>query len=176
MYVCILQYLVLCCVYLRHIYRKTQKNENFLKTQQKLKKSKKKNNWQKLTITTCLLRDSNPNYHCLKITSCRWCPAPRMRFFTAITHFKSSRYFVSLCIYISSKVCYYVVCTWAICMYISSKVCYYVVCTWAICMYISSKVCYYVVCTWAICMYISSKVCYYVVCTWTICMYISSKF
>ena len=24
------------------------------------------------TITTCLLRDSNPNYQCLKITSCRW--------------------------------------------------------------------------------------------------------
>ena len=71
----------------------TQKNGNFWKTQQKLKKSKKKKcidrNW---TITTCLLRDSNPNYQCLKITSCRWHPPPRMHSFTATTHFKSSRF------------------------------------------------------------------------------------
>ena len=52
-----------------------------------------------LTITTCLLRDSNPNYQCLKITSCRWHPPPRMHSFTATTHFKSSRSFVSPCVY-----------------------------------------------------------------------------
>ena len=55
-------------------------------------------NW---TITTWLLRDSNPNYQCLKITSCRWRPPPRMHSFTATTHFKSSRSFVSLCTIIS---------------------------------------------------------------------------
>ena len=52
-------------------------------------------NW---TITTCLLRDSNPNYQCLKITSCRWRPPPCMHSFTATTHFKSSRSFVSPCV------------------------------------------------------------------------------
>ena len=52
-------------------------------------------NW---AITTCLLRDSNPNYQCLKITSCRWRPPPRMHSFTATTHFKSSRSFVSPCV------------------------------------------------------------------------------
>ena len=46
-------------------------------------------NW---TITTCLLRASNPNYQCLKITSCRWRPPPSMHSFTATTHFKSSRF------------------------------------------------------------------------------------
>ena len=65
----------------------TQKNGNFWKTQQKLKKSKKKKfidrNW---TITTCLLRDSNPNYQCLKITSFRWRPPPRMHSFTATAY------------------------------------------------------------------------------------------
>ena len=49
-------------------------------------------NW---TITTCLLSNSNPNYQCLKITSCRWRPPPRMHSFTATTHFKSSHSFVS---------------------------------------------------------------------------------
>ena len=49
-------------------------------------------NW---TITTCLLRDSNPHCQCLKITSCRWRPPPSMHSFTATTHFKSSRSFVS---------------------------------------------------------------------------------
>jgi hypothetical protein len=52
-------------------------------------------NW---TITTCLLRDSNPDYQCLKITSCRWRPPPRMHSYTATMHFKSSRSFVSLCV------------------------------------------------------------------------------
>ena len=44
-------------------------------------------NW---TITTCLLRDSNPNYQCLKIMSCQWRPPPRMHSFTATTHFCSA--------------------------------------------------------------------------------------
>ena len=35
-------------------------------------------NW---TITICLLRDSNPNYRYLKITSCRWRPPVRMHSF-----------------------------------------------------------------------------------------------
>ena len=52
-------------------------------------------NW---TITTCLLRDSNPYYLCLKITSCRWRPPPRVHSFIATTHFKSSRSFVSPCV------------------------------------------------------------------------------
>ena len=52
-------------------------------------------NWN---ITTRLLRDSNPNYQCLKITSCRWCRPPRMHSFTATTHFESSRSFVSPCV------------------------------------------------------------------------------
>ena len=52
-------------------------------------------NW---TIKTCLLRDSNPNYQCLKITSCRGHPPPHMHSFTPTTHFKSSRSFVSLCV------------------------------------------------------------------------------
>ena len=62
------------------------------------------------TITTCPLRDSNPNYQCLKITSCRWRPPPRMHSFIATTHFKSSRSFVSprvccmLCIMRQSRI------------------------------------------------------------------------
>ena len=42
-------------------------------------------NW---TITTCLLRDSNPYYQCLKITYCRWRRPTRMHSFTATTLFK----------------------------------------------------------------------------------------
>ena len=52
-------------------------------------------NW---TITTCLLKDSNPNDQCLKIMSCRWRPPPCMHSFTVTTHFKSSRSFVSPCV------------------------------------------------------------------------------
>ena len=73
-------------------YSLTQKNGNFWKTQQKLKKSNKKNfidrNW---TITTCLLRDSNPNYQCLKITSCRWCTPLRMHSFNLLLRFPIAR-------------------------------------------------------------------------------------
>ena len=93
---------------IQSIYRLTQKNGNFWKTQQKLKESKQKKcidrNW---TITTCLLKDSNPNDQCLKITSCRWRRPPRMHSFTATTHFKSSRFFVSpyMCNGLTSKYC-----------------------------------------------------------------------
>ena len=81
------------------LYRVTQKNGNYWKTQQKLKKSKKKKFIDRnLTITTCLLRDSNPDYQCLKITSCRCRHPPRMHSFTATTHFKSSRSFESPCV------------------------------------------------------------------------------
>ena len=74
-----------------------KKTGTFWKTQQKLKKLKKNidRNWN---IRTCLLRDSNPNYQCLKIMSCRWSPPPRMHSFTATRHFKSSRSFVSPCV------------------------------------------------------------------------------
>ena len=54
------------CVFKRTGWHK--KNGNFWKTQQKLKKIQEKiiidRNW---TIKTCLLRDSNPNYQCLKL-------------------------------------------------------------------------------------------------------------
>ena len=52
-------------------------------SQRPVKKKFIDRNW---TITTCLLRDSNPNYQCLKITSCRWRPPPRMHSFTATMH------------------------------------------------------------------------------------------
>ena len=80
------------------IYRMTQKKRELLKNPTKIEEIQEKKcidrNW---TITTCLLRDSNPNYQCLKITSCRRRPPPRMHSFTATTHFKSSRSFVSPC-------------------------------------------------------------------------------
>ena len=77
-------------------YRITQKKRELLKNPTKIEEIKKNDrNW---TITTCLLRDSNPNYQCLKITSCRWRPPPRTHSFTATTHFKSSRSFVSPCV------------------------------------------------------------------------------
>jgi hypothetical protein len=70
-----------------------------LKNTKKIKEKKKKKNIDRnWTITTCLFRDSNPYYQCLKITSCRWRPLPRMHSFTATTHFRSSRSFVSLCV------------------------------------------------------------------------------
>jgi len=75
-----------------------KKTETFEKPNKNWRNPRKKiidRNW---TITTCLLRESNPNYQCLKITSCRWRPPPRMHSFTATTHFESSRSFVSLCV------------------------------------------------------------------------------
>ena len=75
------------------------KKRELLKTPTKIEEIQEKKiigrNW---TIKTCLLRDSNPNYQCLKITSCRWRPPPRMHSFTATTHFKSSLSFVSPCV------------------------------------------------------------------------------
>ena len=56
------------------------KNRELLKNPTKIEEIQEKKfidrNW---TIKTCLLRDSNPNCQCLKITSCRWRPPPRMR-------------------------------------------------------------------------------------------------
>ena len=75
-----------------------KKRGTFEKPNKNLRNPRKKiidRNW---TITTCLLRDSNPNYQCLKITSCRWRPPPHMHSFTATTHFKSSHSFVSPCV------------------------------------------------------------------------------
>ena len=76
-----------------------KKKRELLKNPTKMEEIQEKKitdrNW---TITTRLLRDSNPNYQCLKITSCRWRPPPRMHSFTATTHFKSSRSFVSPCV------------------------------------------------------------------------------
>ena len=88
-------YVVFC-----YLYRVTQKNGNFWKKPTKIEEIKENKiidrNW---TITTCLLRGSNPDYQCLKITSCRWRPPPRMHSFTATTHFKSSHSFVSPCVF-----------------------------------------------------------------------------
>ena len=80
-------------------YRATQKKRELWKNPTKIEEIQGKKiidrNW---TITTYLLRDSNSHYQCLKITSCRWRPPPRMHSFTATTHFKSSRSFVSPCV------------------------------------------------------------------------------
>ena len=69
-------------------YRVTQKKGTFEKPTKIEEIQEKKfidRNW---TIKTCLLRYSNPNYQCLKITSCRWRPPPRMHYFTAITRLR----------------------------------------------------------------------------------------
>ena len=75
------------------------KKREFMKNPTKIEKIQVKKfidrNW---TIKTCLLRDSNANYHCLKITSCRWRPPPRMHSFTATTHFKFPLFCVTLCV------------------------------------------------------------------------------
>ena len=92
-----------CCV-LREVrteytctgwHKKTELLKNPTKIEEIQEKKFIDRNW---TITTCLLRDSNPNYECLKITSCRWRPPPRMNSFTATTHFKCSGSFVSTCV------------------------------------------------------------------------------
>ena len=75
------------------------KKRKLLKNPTKIEEiQEKKNIDRNWTITTCLLRDSNPYYQCLRITSCRWRPPPRIHTFTATTHFKSSRSFVSPCV------------------------------------------------------------------------------
>ena len=82
-----------------YVYTGWHKKRELLKNPTKIEEIQEKKcidrNW---TITTCLLRDRNPNYQCLKITSCRWRLPPRIHSFTATTHFKSSRSFVSLCV------------------------------------------------------------------------------
>ena len=80
------------------LYRVTQKKRELLENATKIEEIQEKKIDRNWTITTCLLRDSNPDYQCLKITSCRWRPPSRMHSFTATTHFKSSRSFVSPCV------------------------------------------------------------------------------
>ena len=80
----------------KQIQGERKKKRELLKNPTKIEEIQEKKftdrNW---TITTCLLRESNPNYQFLKITSCRWRHPPRMHSFTATTHFKSSLSFVS---------------------------------------------------------------------------------
>ena len=75
-----------------------KKAETFENPNKYWRNPRKKITYRNWTTTTCSLRDSNPNYQFLKITSCRWRPPPRMHSFTATTHFKSSRSFVSPCV------------------------------------------------------------------------------
>ena len=74
------------------------KKRELLKNPTKIEEIQEKKIDRNWTITSCLLRDSNPNYQCLKITSRRWRPPPRVHSFTATMHFKSSRSFVSPCV------------------------------------------------------------------------------
>ena len=80
----------------RHYIGWHNKTGTFEKPNKNWRNSRKKNIDRNWTITTCRLRDSNPNYQCVKITSCRWRPPSQS--FTATTHFKSSRSFVSPCV------------------------------------------------------------------------------
>ena len=69
----------------------TQKTGTYEKPNKNWRNPRKKfidRNW---TITTWLLGDSIPNYQCLKITSCRWCPSPRMHFFNLPLRFPIAR-------------------------------------------------------------------------------------
>ena len=79
-----------------YLYTAWHKKRELLKNPTKIEEIQEKKfidrNW---TITTCLLRDSHPNYQCLKITSCRWRRRPHTHSFTATTHFKSSHSFMS---------------------------------------------------------------------------------
>jgi len=70
------------------IYRETKKRE-LLKNPTKIEIQEKKfidRKW-----TTCLLRDSNPNYQCSKIKSCRWHPPPHMHSFNLPLRFPIAR-------------------------------------------------------------------------------------
>ena len=88
----------MCCLELltQKLVQSDTKKRVLLKNPTKIEEiQKKKNYWQKLNFYNLrILRDSNPDYQCLKITSCRWRPPPLMHSFTANTHFKSSRSFV----------------------------------------------------------------------------------
>ena len=75
-----------------HIQSDTKKTGTFEKPNKNWRNPRKIIIDRNRTITTCLLKDSNPNYQCLKITSCRWRPLPRMHYF------KSSHSFVSPCV------------------------------------------------------------------------------
>ena len=75
------------------------KKRDLLKNPTKIEEIQKKNLLTEIEpLQLPFLRDSNPNYHCLKITSYRWRPPPRMHSFTATARFKSSRSFVSPCV------------------------------------------------------------------------------
>ena len=75
----------------RAVYRVTQKRGTFEKPNKNWRNPTKNfidRNW---TITTCLLRESNPDYQCLKITSCRWRPPLRMQSFNLPLRFPIAR-------------------------------------------------------------------------------------
>ena len=78
----------------KYMYRVTQKKGNFQKPNKNWRYQRKKfidRNW---TITTCLLRDSNRNYQCLKITS-----SSTYAFFHCHYAFKNFPFFcVTLCV------------------------------------------------------------------------------
>jgi len=68
------------------------KKGNFWNPQQKLKKSNKKNLLTEIErLQLAFLRDSNPNYQCLKIMSCRWSPPLRMHSFNLPLKFSIAR-------------------------------------------------------------------------------------
>ena len=81
-----------CEDFLHALIQGDTKKQELLKNPTKIEEIQQKNfidrNW---TITTCLLRDSNPNYQCLKITSCRWCPPLRMHSFNLPLRFPIAR-------------------------------------------------------------------------------------
>ena len=83
-------------LYIKADTKKRELLKNLTKIEEIQEKKFIDRNW---TITTCLLRESNPNYQCLKITSCRLRHPSRMHSFTATTHFKSSRSIVSPCVW-----------------------------------------------------------------------------
>jgi len=78
---------------LKWIYRETHTHKReLLKNPTKIEEIQQKKfigrNW---TTTTCLLRDSNPDYQCLKITSCRCRLPPRMHSFNLTLLFPTAR-------------------------------------------------------------------------------------
>jgi len=62
----------------------TKKTENFEKPNKNWRNPTKKIIGRNGTITSCLLKGSNPNYQCLKITSCKWRPPPRTHSFNRV--------------------------------------------------------------------------------------------
>jgi hypothetical protein len=89
-----LNYLTESCVklYCRRFIQVDPKKRELLKNPTKIEEIQQKNFIDRnITITTCLLRDSNPNYQCLKITSCRWRPSLRMQYFNLLLRFPIAR-------------------------------------------------------------------------------------